>query len=140
MVRVTAPDLEMWLVNYVRAMLKAEGDDVQVGNKEPTSLSVPLAKPLVVVRDDSGSRRSHVSFDRSVGVSVLAGSRMNDLPANTLARKVMAILSDDAIVEASGSPIAFVEWDGCNGPYPVTEGLDVARRYLTVQYTVVGSW
>lgn len=140
MARVTAPDVEMWLVNYVRATLAAEGDSVQVSNKEPADLQLPRTRPLIVVRDDSGNRESHVTFDRSIGVSVLAGTRMNDLPANTLARTVMAILTDDEIVSAPGSPIASVEWDGCNGPYPVMESLDVARRYLTVQYTVIGSW
>lgn len=140
MARVMAPDMEMWLVNYVRAVLRAEGDDVQVGNKEPASLSLPLAKPLIVIRDDSGGKLSQVSFDRSIGVSVLAGTRMNDKPANDLARNVMAILSDDSIIDAPGSPIASIEWDGCNGPYPIAEPLDVARRYLTVQYTVIGSW
>lgn len=140
MARVTAPDLELWLVNYLRATLISEGQPVQVSNKEPGTLSLPLAKPLIVVRDDSGNRESHVTFDRSLGVSVLAGTRMNDMPANTLAREVMAILSDEEILDAPGSPVASIEWDGCNGPYPVTENLDVARRYLTVQYTVVGSW
>lgn len=47
---------------------------------------------------------------------------------------------DDAIVEAEGSPIASVDWDGFNGPYPVNDPLNVARRYGTAQYTVVGSW
>lgn len=140
MARVTAPDMEMWVVNYLRATLTAEGESVQVSNKEPASLSLPLTKPLIVVRDDSGPRASHVTFDRSLGVNVLAGTRLNDLAANTLARKVMAILTDEAIIEAPGSPIASIEWDGCNGPYPVTENLDVARRYGTVQYTVIGSW
>ena len=140
MARVTPPDLEMWLSTYLRAILADEGLDVQVSNKEPADLKLPLKKPLVVLRDDSGSRMSHVSFDRSLGVSVLAGSRMNDQPANTLARTVSAILTDDEIILADGSPVAAVEWDGCNGPYPVAESLDVARRYLTIQYTVVGSW
>lgn len=140
MALVTAPDLEMWLANYLRAALTRMGESVQVSNKEPADLKLPLARPMVVVRDDSGARESHVTFDRSVGVSVLAGTRMNDLPANTLARKVMAVLSDDELAFVDGSPVASVEWDGCNGPYPVVEQLDVARRYLTVQYTVVGSW
>lgn len=140
MARVTPPDLEMWLSDYLRATLTSEGVDVQVSNKESSDLKLPLKKPLIVVRDDSGNRMSHVSFDRSIGVSVLAGSRMNDLPANALARTVSAILMDDDIVHAEGSPIASVEWDGCNGPYAVTENLDVARRYFTVQYIVVGSW
>lgn len=135
---VTPPDLEAWLAGYLRSTAHALG--AEVSNKEPPKLTIPLAKPLIVVRDDSGNRGSHVTFDRSVGVSVLAGTRINDKPANDLARKVMAILSDEGIVDAPGSPIASVEWDGCNGPYPVTDPLDVARRYMTVQYTVVGSW
>ena len=140
MARVTAPDLELWLTGYIRGVLAAEGITAQVSNKEPGDLVLPLAKPLVVIRDDSGVRLSHVTYDRSVGVSVLAGTRTNDKLAGDLARLVMAILTDDAIVEAVGSPVAAVDWDGCNGPYPVVEELDVARRYGTVQYTVVGSW
>lgn len=140
MARVLAPDMEMWLVNYVRDTLRGEGHDVQVSNKEPASLSLPLSRPLIVVRDDSGNKESQVTFDRSIGVSVLAGTRMNDKPANDLARLVMAVLTDDVIITASDSPIASIEWDGCYGPYPVTENLDIARRYLTVQFTVVGSW
>ena len=140
MARVTPPDLELWLTGYLRSVLTAEGFVVQVSNKEPTTLQLPLTKPLVVIRDDSGAKLSQVSFDRSVGVSVLAGSRMNDRPANDLARAVVAILTDDSIVEAPGSPIAAVVWDGCNGPYAVTEDHDVARRYATVEYVTVGSW
>ena len=137
---VVAPDLELWLTGYLRDVLTVDGLDVQVSNKEPATLKVPLAKPLVVIRDDSGPRRSHVTFDRSLGVSVLAGSRTNDKPANDLARLVAAVLMDDAIVDADGSPVAAVVWDGCNGPYPVTDELDVARRYFTVEYTVMGDW
>lgn len=140
MTRVTAPDMELWLCTYLRSVLADEGVDAQVSNKEPASLKLPLLKPLVVIRDDSGARLSAVTFDRSIGVSVLAGSKADDQEANDLARVVAAFLTDPAIVEADGSPIAAIDFDGCNGPYAVTETLDVARRYLTVQYTVVGSW
>lgn len=140
MARVAAPDLELWLTGYIRSVLTAEGVAAQVSNKEPAALTLPLSKPLVVIRDDSGARLSHVTFDRSVGVSILAGTRMNDKSAGDLARLVMAIMTDDVIVTAAGSPVAAIDWDGCNGPYPVAEELDVARRYGTVQYTVVGSW
>lgn len=138
--RVTSPDLELFLSGYLRSVLAAEGHTVQAGNKEPDTLTVPLSRPLIVVRDDSGPRLSAVTFDRSVGASVLAGTKRNDKPANDLARLVAAILTDEAIIDAPGSPIAAIDFDGCNGPYAVTEPLDVARRYLTVGYTVVGSW
>lgn len=140
MARVTAPDLEMWLCGHLRAELAAAGESVQVSNHEPGELKLPLKKPLVVIRDDSGARMSQVTFERSVGVSVLHGTTLNGQPANDLARLVVAILTDDAIVEASGSPIAAVDYDGCNGPYAVAENLDVARRYATVGYIIVGSW
>ena len=140
MARVTPPDLELWVATYLRAALVAEGHAVQVGNKEPAAAAFPLSKPLVIVRDDSGVRESAVTFDRSLGVSVLEGQRSNDRPANDLARLVASILMDDAIALVDGSPVAAVQWDGCNGPYAVTDSLDVARRYMTVEYTVVGSW
>ena len=137
---VVAPDLELWVTTYLRGVLTGQGLSVQVSNKEPADLTVPLSRPLVVVRDDSGVRLSQVTFDRSLGVSVLEGTRMNDRPANDLARLVQAVLTDDAIITAPGSPVAAVQWSGCNGPYPVVDDLDVARRYSTVQYTIVGDW
>ncbi|WP_223149220.1 hypothetical protein [Changpingibacter yushuensis] len=137
---MTAPDMELWLCAYLRSVLADEGVDAQVSNKEPDSLKLPLSKPLVVIRDDSGTRQSAVTFDRSIGVSILAGTRQDDKASNDLARRIAGILSDDEIAMVPGSPIAAVDWDGCNGPYAVTETLNVARRYLTVQYTVVGSW
>lgn len=138
--RVTPPDLELWLVGYVRACAAADGLNVEVGNKEPSKLTLPLTRPLIVIRDDSGARLSHVTFDRSIGGSVLAGSRQNDKPANDLARWLAGVLFDLDIPLVDGTPIAAVVPDGCNGPYAVNEPLDVARRYLTAQYVVAGSW
>lgn len=140
MTRVIAPDLEMWLTIYLRKVLKAEAVDAEVSNKEPTELRSSPPRPLIIVRDDSGPRISHVTYLRALGVSVLAGTRMNDRPANDLARLVIAILTDDAIAQAPGSPIAAVEWAGCRGPYRVVEKIDVARRYSTIEYTVIGAW
>lgn len=138
--RVTPPDLEAWLVAHVRELAAAEGVDLEVGNKESAQLKLPLTRPVVVIRDDSGPRRSHVTFDRSIGFTVRAGSRTNDKPANDVARWLAAILFDLDLPLVDGCPIASVEPDGCNGPYPVADQLDVARRYGTAQYVVAGSW
>ncbi len=138
--RVTPPDLELWLTRYVRALAAAEDQDAEVVAREPDTLKVPLARPLIVLRDDSGARVDLPTFDRSVGFSVLGGTKQAPQPINDLARWLAAVLMDDAIVEAPGSPIASVDWDGFNGPYPVNDPLNVARRYGTAQYTVVGSW
>lgn len=138
--RVTPPDLELWLTGYVRTLAAAEGKSVTVSNKESATLGLPLAKPLIVIRDDSGSRLSHVTYDRSIGASVLAGSRLNDQPANDLARWLAGVLFDLDLPLVPGCPIAAVDPDGCNGPYAVPETLDVARRYMTAGYVASGSW
>ena len=138
--RVAAPDLELWLTGYVRSLAIAEGKTVDVSNREPVTLSLPLKKPLIVIRVDPGSRLSHVTFDLSVGASVLAGSKQNDKPARDLALWLASILHDDELPLVAGSPIASVEWSGCNLPAAVTDSLDVARQYLTAQYVVTGSW
>lgn len=138
--RVTPPDLEGWFVDLIRRQVRAEGIDVEVGNKEPDTLTVPRSRPLIVVRDDSGPREDWTTFDRSVGFTVLAGSKQNDKPANDLARLVASIVHDPDLVLIGASPIAYVDFTGCRGPFPVSEELDIARRYLTGQYTAVGSW
>lgn len=140
MARVLPPDVEAWLVTYLRSELATAGRPVEVGNKEPADLQVPLTRPLVVVRDDAGPKSSPVTFDRSVGVSVLGGSRSDDYSTKDLARLVFAILTEDAICQAPASPFAAVSWDGCNGPYTVPEDHDVTRCYMTVEYTAVGTW
>lgn len=139
MARVTPPDFELWLVGYVRGVAEAEDVDVDVDNVEPEDLTVDMKRPLIVLRDDSGPRKDLTTFDRSVGATVLGGSKEFPKPINDIARWLSSVLSDEAIVTAPNSPIASVEWDGFNGPYPVPDALDVARRYQTAQYTVVGT-
>lgn len=138
--RVTPPNLELWLTDYVRELAAAEGRELDVSNKEPADLSLPLERPLVVIRDDSGQRADWTTFDRSIGASVLAGSKVYDTPAKELAGWLAGVLFDDELPLVPGSPIATVDFSGCNGPYAVTEELDVARQYLTAQYIAVGSW
>ncbi|WP_258186444.1 hypothetical protein [Microbacterium sp. PAMC21962] len=137
---VQPPNLTLWLTDYVRLGAETAGIDVEVDSQEPAELELPLTVPLIVIRDDSGPRLSHVTFDRSIGASVIGGSRSAPKPIDDLASWLAGLLFDDAIALVEGSPIASVEWDGCNGPYAVPESLDAARRYITAQYTVVGTW
>lgn len=138
MTRILPPDMELWLTGYLRAALEADGEDVEVDAKEPDELTTPLERPLIIVRDDSGARTEAITFDRQVGVSVLAGTRTDDREARRLARLVYAIATDTDVALAAGSPVAAVT--GANGPYAVAEDQDVSRRYFTVSYSVVGSW
>lgn len=138
--RVTPPDLELWLVEHVRAVAADEGKDVDVTDVEPADLELPLPKPLIVIRDDSGSRLDLTTYDRSIGASVLGGSKAFPGETIPLSLWLAGVLFDLDLPLVDGTPIAAVRPDGCNGPYAVTESIDVARRYMTAQYTVVGTW
>ncbi|MFC4223569.1 hypothetical protein ACFOWY_06770 [Lysinibacter cavernae] len=130
----------LWLTAYIRAEGVVAGLDFEVGTREPAELQLPLPRPLIVIRDDGGSRKDWITFDRTIGASVLAGTRANERPANDLARWLASVLFDDALPLVQDCPIASVDWDGCNGPFDAAETLDVARRYLTAKYVVSGSW
>lgn len=135
MTMVLPPDLESFLCAHLRAHL-TDVPGLQAGDKRPQDYTGTF--PLVVVRDDGGSQAERVMFDRSLGVTVTAGTRSNNGPAKRLARRVYALLTDPSIVSVPGSPICAVVEDGCNGPYPVSEELDVACYYLAVEYSAVG--
>lgn len=138
--RVTPPRVGSWMIAHVRAQVRAAGINAQVGPREPDDLGLPLTRPMVVIRDDSGARLDWTTFDRSLGATILAGTKSNGSEADDVAELVAAIMFDTDLPLETGSPIASVVLSGCNGPYPVNEQLDVARRYLTAQYVAVGSW
>jgi hypothetical protein len=136
---ITPPDMELWATKYIRSCLLSLGYDVEVSNKEPESLSAAaMTRPLVIVRDDSGPQESAVTYERSLGISVLWGSHQDDKKTGDIARLIMALMADDGVSQAEGSPVASVERDGCNGPYSVAEQQDLHRKYMTVEYTIVG--
>lgn len=131
MARVTPPDLELWLANIGRN----EFPGVDFDNKFPEGEWPEL---LVVVRDDSGPKTSPVSFQRTVGFTVVGGTRTNDKPVNDLARELIAFYSDPNLAYLEG-PIAAINDDDVRGPMKVRETQDRARSYFTVGYSVVGS-
>jgi hypothetical protein len=139
---ILPPDMELFLTDYLRGVLADRGESVRVTNVEPSftgsnPVELPLSKPIIVIRDDSGPMREIVTFDRSIGVTVLAGSKADMQAANNLARLAFGVMTDRAIIDVEDSPIASIE--DTNGPYAASDDLDVARRYFTVDYIVVGS-
>lgn len=139
--RVTPPDLELFLTGYVRSigglLMPPPLIPPVVSNKEPAGTFPPA---MVIVRDDSGPKTSLVTFERTIGFSALAGTKTYDYPANNLARDLFAFLTSDDIVMAPGSPIAAVIHEQCLGPFAVDEPQDKARRYFTVGYSVLGGF
>lgn len=138
--RVRPPDLEVWGTRFLRETLRAEGWSVEVDSTEPANLLVPLDRPLIVVRVDSLTRASPPLFEASLGVSVLAGSRQDDRVARDLSTMVFAVLTDEDIAVDEANPVVVVDLEGCNGPYTIDDPLDVSRRYMTIAYTVTGTW
>lgn len=136
---VTPPLLDEWLVSYIRSKLASRSMDVIVDTVEPPTLDAPLATPMVIIREDSGTQTSHLTFTRQVGISVLAGSRQNDKATRRLSQVVYAIATSMDIALADG-PIASVQLEGCSGPYAVADDQDVGRRYMIASYSAVGTW
>lgn len=125
------PDLEAFLCGSLRAAL-----DCEVANRQPAEWDGTT--PLVVLRDDGGAKTGPTTLDRSVGVTVYAGTRQDTKPAMDIARKAFAVLTNSSIVMEARSPIAAVIDDGCLGPYRIEDAHDSSACYLTAEYSVVG--
>lgn len=138
MTAVLPPDLEAWLCDYLRGQLKPSLGTIRVANREPDDYDGTY--PLVVVRDDGGSQSNRVLFDRSIGITVRYGSRSASGPCRDLAARIYGLLTDPEICSLDGSLIAAVEEDGCNGPYFVAEDANIARCYLTVEFSAIGEF
>jgi hypothetical protein len=108
---------------------------VEVDNKEPAD--PPFPAKLLVIRDDGGPASSQVTGERSVGLTVLAGSKLAPKDANDLIRIVLALVvlipAPDA-GETPRNPVSAVLER--NGPFPVVEEQDRARRFATVVFAV----
>lgn len=128
---VLPPDLEAFLTGYLRAVLGVETDVKVPSGWDGTTT-------LVTVRDDGGPMTGPTTFDRSVGVTVYAGSRQDVSESRALARRAFAALTSPTIAWEKGSPIAAVIEGGCNGPYQATDDHDAAVSYMTVEYSAVG--
>lgn len=135
---VLPPDLEAWLCDYLRGQLEPSLSTILVSNREPDDFDGSY--PLVVVRDDGGSQSNRVLFDRSIGITVRYGSRTLPGDCRDLAARIYGLLTDPAICSLDGSPIAGIDEDGCNGPYFVAEDANIARCYLTVEFSAIGKF
>lgn len=137
---VAHADLELFLVGWYRTALAALAAThpvcagVRVVNREPTE--GPFPAKLLVIRDDGGPDTSLLTGTRSVGLSVLAGTKENPKDAVDLALIVHALRNQIPAV-APGNPVAAVLES--NGPVPVPEAQPRSRRYLTLTLSVVAT-
>lgn len=134
---VAHADLELFLTGWYRERLAARPEPVcrgvVVDNWESWTDEYP--RRLLLIRDDSGPTTSLLTAQRSVGLSVLAGSKENPQDANDLARIVHALRTEIPSTDPD-NPVSAVL--GAFGPHPVTETQPRARRYMTFTLSVVG--
>jgi hypothetical protein len=131
-------DLEAYLTAWYRAALAARAEavcaGVEVGNKEPAADDFP--EKLVVIRDLGGPDTSLMTAERSISISVLAGSVESPKTANDLARIVHALRTQIPSADPANPVAAVID---SNGPYAVPEDQDRARRLITMTLAVVPS-
>lgn len=144
-------DLELFLTSWYRTALAGPDaaalavrigatagllSGVEVDNKEPSTGTFPAK--LLVIRDDGGPETSPVTGERSVGMTVLAGSKLAPKDANDLIRIVLALVvlipAPDVPGQTPRNPVAAVLER--NGPFSVVEEQDRARRFATVVFAV----
>ncbi|MDZ4045175.1 MAG: hypothetical protein U1E32_05280 [Rhodoglobus sp.] len=135
---VVHSNLELFLTGWYRAAIAASDEEVldgfEVDNKEPATGTFP--SKLLVVRDDGGPSTWFMTGERSVGLSILAGTRQNPKDAQDAARLIAAMTWQIASVDPDNPVTATLS---VNGPYPVPEEQDRARQYIPATLAVVAT-
>lgn len=132
-------DLELFLVPWYQAWFDGRPEDVcsdvVVVNDEPDE-DATFPKKLFVIHDLGGPDTSIMTAERAVGLSALAGTKRNPKDANDLIRFGLAAASQIPVggnftpgIEHRNPVSALLE---SNGPFPVDEEQDRARRYATI--------
>lgn len=132
---VIVDDLELFLTGWYRARIAARPEPicqgVAVNRVEPPTLPAKL----VVIRDDGGADTSLLTGERSVGVSILAGTKANPKDAKDLAAIVYALRTQIPAVE-EGNPVSALL--DSTAPVMVAESQERARVYFTLTLAVAG--
>jgi hypothetical protein len=126
-------DLELFLCSWYRARIAAQPEPVCQG---VTVNRTEQGKPReVVIRDDGGPQTSFLTGERSVGVSILAGTVQNPKDAKDLARIVYALRSQIPSGDPANPVSAVLD---STSPVMVPESTEKARVYFTLTLAVAG--
>lgn len=132
---VVHDDLELFLTSWYRARILARPESVcagvDVNRVEPST----LPKKLIVIRDDGGPETSILTGERSVGVTILAGTKSNPKDAKDLANIAYALRSQIASPDPLNPVAAVLD---STSPVMVPEAQERARVYFTLTLAVAG--
>lgn len=135
---VVHDDLELFLCSWYRGRILARPEPlcagVQVDRVEPSPGQAFPAK-LIVIRDDGGPETSILTGERSVGVSILAGTKANPKDAKDLANIAYALRSQIPSGDPSNPVAAVLD---STSPVMVPEAQERARVYFTLTLAVAG--
>lgn len=138
---IVPPDCELFLTSWLRQQLTSAGYSCTVGVREPDEATFPLATPHVTILDTGGGQQESLNtFGRSIGYTVIGGTRRNSQATRDLARYVYALVTSEELCLAPGSPFLAVDRTaGTVGPYNVADEADTTRVYMSIEYTVRGT-
>lgn len=132
---VVHDDLELFLTSWYRARILSRPEPVCAGvvvnRVEPTTLPAKL----IVIRDDGGPETSFLTGERSIGVSILAGTKANPKDAKDLANIAYALRSQIPSTDPANPVSALVD---STAPVMVPEAQERARVYFTLTLAVAG--
>lgn len=127
-------DLELFLTRWFRSALAARPEavcrDVVVDRVE----RYPLPDRMLIVRDDGTTDTDILTGTASVGLTVLAGTRLSPGDAKQLARIVRALVRQIPSGDPA-NPVAAVTTQ--TGPFLIPEASIRARVYQTCELAVV---
>lgn len=131
-------DPELFFTSWFRAQLALRPEpycaNFKVANAEPAP-PAPFPARLLVVRSDGITRTSMATAEISLGLSILAGTKLTPKDAIDAALMVVA-LSERLPSLDPGNPVTALL--NVNGPLEVTEDQDRARRYVTLDLAIAG--
>lgn len=132
---VVHDDLELFLTSWYRPRMLARPESVCAGLLVNRVESEPLPKKLMVIRDDGGPETSILTGERSVGITLLAGTKSNPKDAKALANIAYALRSQIASPDPSNPVAALID---STAPVMVPEPQERARVYFTLTLAVAG--
>lgn len=132
---VVHDDLELFLTSWYRSRILARPEPVCTGVSVDRVEYEPLPEKLIVIRDDGGPETSILTGARSVGVTILAGSKANPKDAKDLARIAYALRSQIPSTDPANPVSAVLD---STAPVMVPEAQERARVYFTLNLAVAG--
>lgn len=131
------PDIELWATGYLRDHL-VKIPHLQVDIRTPEDYTGSY--PLIVVRNDGGSKDEFTRYTYDLTVNVYSGNRSNPAACQKLANKTFTLLTDiDQLLNSPDSPVLSVDIDNCTIPHVVPHDESYCHYTFVISLRVVAA-